>query len=262
MHPMLNIAIRAARAAGNVIIRHFGRAEELTVISKERNDFVSEVDRTAENEIIRIIKRAYPQHAFICEESGKQGNNEYEWIIDPLDGTTNFLHGFPQFAVSIALQKRGIPEVAVVYDPMLQDLFTAARGSGAFLNDKRIRTSIRHSLEGALLATGFPFRENQKIDTYLKTLKPLMLETAGIRRAGSAALDLAYVACGRCDGFWEFGLKSWDMAAGVLLVKEAGGFITDPQGKDQYMQTGDIVCAAPKVHPPLLHIIQQAMTGN
>lgn len=257
---MLTIAIRAARAAGNIIIRHFGRADELIVDSKRRNDFVSEVDRNAEHEIIRIIKRAYPKHAFLAEESGRLGkHDEYEWIIDPLDGTTNFLHNFPQFAVSIALHKKGTPEIAVIYDPILQDLFTAVRGGGAFLNDKRIRVSNRRTLEGALLATGFPFSENEKIDQYLLTLKPFMMEAAGIRRAGSAALDLAYVACGRCDGFWEFGLNSWDIAAGDLLVKEAGGFISDLKGGNQYLKTGDIICANPKLHPQMLEVISKAI---
>lgn len=253
---MLNIAIRAARAAGNIIIRYYGRTDELTINSKRHNDFVSEVDRNAEHEIIKIIKRAYPKHAFLAEEAGKLGeNDEYEWIIDPLDGTTNFLHNFPQFCVSIALHKKGIPEIAVIYNPVSQELYTAVRGGGAFLNEKRIRVSNRRSMEGALLATGFPFGENHKIDLYLQTLKPFMQQAAGVRRTGSAALDLAYVACGRCDGFWEFGLHSWDMAAGALLVKEAGGFISDLNGNDHYLQTGNIICANPKLHAQMLEII-------
>jgi len=241
MNPMLNIAIRAARAAGDVIIRQIDHVQDLPVIKKSRNDFVTEVDKHAEMAIIDTLRNAYPDHAFLAEESGQQGDSPYLWIIDPLDGTTNYLHGFPQYAVSIALQHKGELVQAVVYDPLRQELFTASRGEGAMLNNRRIRVSKQKSLEGALLGTGFPFKEQERLDEYLDSFKALFPMTAGIRRAGAASLDLAYVACGRLDGFWEFGLKPWDIAAGVLLIKEAGGMINDFYGGDEYMDTGDIV---------------------
>jgi myo-inositol-1(or 4)-monophosphatase len=230
MQPMLNIAIKAARAAGQVIVRHVGRLDTLTVQHKQPNDFVSEVDHLAEREIIRVIQRAYPDHAILAEESGLQAGSEYQWIIDPLDGTTNFLHDFPHFAVSIALRHRGRLEQAVVYDPVKEELFAASRGAGATLNNRRIRVTTLRDLNGALLGTGIPFREDQDLDSYLKGLRLMLPGTAGVRRAGSAALDLAYVAAGRLDGFWEYGLHVWDMAAGVLLVQEAGGLVGDPRG--------------------------------
>jgi len=223
MHPMLNIAVRAARSAGNVIIRNIDRLDSIAVQTKDRNDFVSEVDRQAEQEIIGVLRKAYPDHAILAEESGEQAGNDYQWIIDPLDGTTNFLHGFPQYAVSIALRHKGRLEQGVVYDPVRQELFTATRGGGAMLNERRIRVSSRRTLEGALLGTGFPFKSQQHLESYLQMFRVLFPQTAGIRRAGSAALDLAYVAAGRFDGFWEIGLSVWDMAAGVLLIQEAGG---------------------------------------
>ena len=200
MHPMLNIAVKAARAAGNIIARHVDRIDTLDIRTKERNDFVSEVDHMAEQEIIRVIRRAYPSHGFLAEESGSSGNSdEFTWIIDPLDGTTNFLYGFPQFAVSIALKHGDHIEQGVVYDPVKQELFTATRGGGAMLNNRRIRVTQRTGLEGALLGTGIPFRPHQNLDRYLETMKALLPGTAGVRRAGSAALDLAYVAAGRLD---------------------------------------------------------------
>lgn len=257
MHPMLNIATRAARNAGNIITRYMGRIDSLTVSSKQRNDFVSEVDRGAEQEIISVLRKAYPDHAILAEESGAhEGNEEYQWVIDPLDGTTNFLHGFPQFAVSIALKHRGRLDQAVVYDPVSQDLFTASRGNGAQLNGHRIRVTPQKSLEGALLGTGFPFRDQHYLEAYLGMFRALFRDTAGIRRAGSAALDLAYVACGRLDGFWEIGLSEWDMAAGVLLIKEAGGIVTDFGGADAYLKTGNIIAGTPKVHHAILREIQ------
>ncbi len=207
MHPMLNIAIRAARAAGNTIIRQIEHVQDLPVNVKGRNDFVTEVDNQAEAIIIETILKSFPDHAILAEESGTQGNSDYVWIIDPLDGTTNYLHGFPQYAVSIALQYKEILEQAVVYDPLKQELFTASRGEGAHLNDRRIRVSQQTSLEGALLGTGFPFKEQDRFEEFLKIFKTLFPMTAGIRRAGAASLDLAYVACGRLDGFWEFGLN-------------------------------------------------------
>ena len=207
---MLNIAARAARTAGDIIVRHMDRVQGLEVTAKGYNDFVTEVDRQAEDAIIRTIHKAYPHHGILAEESGRQGDDAYQWIIDPLDGTTNYLHGFPQFAVSIALMHKGVLEQGVVYDPLRQELFTATRGSGALLNDRRIRVSRQTKLEGALLGTGFPFKDQKRLEVYLATFKSLFPTTSGIRRAGSAALDLAYVACGRFDGFWEFGLREWE----------------------------------------------------
>ena len=241
MHPMLNIAIRAARRAGSIISRSVEHVDALKITSKARNDFVTDVDRLAEQEIIEVIRKAYPDHAILAEESGRTQGNDYQWIIDPLDGTTNFLHGFPQFAVSIALEEKGRLEVAVVYDPIREELFTAARGSGAQLNDRRIRVTKRDGLEGALLGTGFPFRMHEHMDSYLATFKALFPHIADVRRPGSAALDLAYVAAGRLDGFWEIGLNSWDMAAGALLIQEAGGSVCDFKGGKDYLNNGNII---------------------
>ena len=253
MNPMLNIAIRAARAAGDVIIRQIDHVQDLPVVKKSRNDFVTEVDKHAEMVIIETLRKSYPDHAILAEESGSQGDSPYVWIIDPLDGTTNYLHGFPQYAVSIALQYQEELLQAVIYDPLRQELFTASRGEGAMLNNKRIRVSKQKYLEGALLGTGFPFKEQERLDEYLGSFRTLFPMTAGIRRAGAAALDIAYVACGRLDGFWELGLKSWDMAAGALLVKEAGGMISDFDGKDTYLTKGDIVAANPEIHEQMLN---------
>jgi myo-inositol-1(or 4)-monophosphatase len=252
VHALLNIAVRAARRAGEVIVRSLNHLDSLTVTSKSRNDFVSEVDTQAEAEIIGIIRKFYPDHAFLAEESGQSGDNDTVWIIDPLDGTTNFLHQNPVFAVSIACQQRGRLEHAVVYDPMRQELFTASRGGGAHLDNRRIRVSKQRGLEGALIATGFPYRANIRyIDPYLAMLKIAMEKTAGIRRPGSAALDLAYVAAGRVDAFWEFGLAPWDTAAGTLLIQEAGGRISTLGGAE-YKQEGHVLAGTPLVYSALL----------
>jgi len=257
---MMNIAVRAARSAGNIIIQNMDKVDQLSVQVKDRNDFVSEVDRQAEQAIIYVLRKAYPDHAILAEESGAQQGDSYQWIIDPLDGTTNFLHGFPQFAVSIALRHKGRLEQAVVYDPLRQELFTATRGSGALMNDRRIRVSKRITLEGALLGTGFPFKAQQHLDTYLEMFRSLFPESAGIRRAGSAALDLAYVASGRLDGFWEIGLNIWDMAAGVLLIQEAGGLSGDLTGGHDYLDTGNIVAGNPKLFAAILKNIRPYVT--
>lgn len=264
MHPMLNIAVRAARNAGDIIVRHMNHIDLLTIKSKERNDFVSEVDRQAENEIIAVIRKAYPHHSVLAEESGrKQGKeDDFQWIIDPLDGTTNFLHGFPQFAVSIALQHKGRLEQAVIYDPISQELYTASRGNGAYLDNRRIRVSKQKELEGALLGTGFPYKDQQYLDAYLAMLKALIQDTSGIRRPGSAALDLAYVAAGRLDGFWEIGLNAWDIAAGVLLVHEAGGLVGDFAGGHDYMKSGNIIAATPKLLPAILKKIRPHLVDD
>ena len=262
MHPMLNIAVRAALGAGNVIIRNLGKLDALTVHSKSRNDFVSEVDTQAEREIINILRRAYPDHGILAEESGHHDGDEFQWIIDPLDGTTNFLHGFPQFAVSIALRQKGRLEQGVIYDPLRQELFTATRGAGAQMNDRRIRVTNRKSLEGSLLGTGFPFKSQQHLDTYLAMFRALFPETAGIRRAGSAALDLAYVASGRLDGFWEIGLNIWDMAAGVLLIQEAGGLSGDFSGGHDFLENGNLVAGNPKLFAEILKTIHPFVTDE
>lgn len=254
-HPMLNIGIRAARRAGDLISRSMNRLHQLEVRSKDRNDFVTEVDLRAEKEIIETIRMSYPAHGFLAEESGRSGNDEYVWIIDPLDGTTNFIHGFPQFAVSLALQVRGRMECAVVYDPTRQELFTAARGHGAMLDDRRIRVSKQVGLEGALIGTGFPYRSNlQWLEAYMAMLREMTQQAAGIRRPGSAALDLAYVAAGRLDGFWEFGLAPWDTAAGTLLITEAGGLVGTFTG-GEYDQQGHIVAGSPKCYTALLEVL-------
>lgn len=257
MHPMLNIAVRAARAGGTIIHRSMDKVDNLTVTTKAANDFVSDVDRQAEQVIIETIQKAYPDHSIKAEENGElQGNPDFQWIIDPLDGTTNFLHGFPQFAVSIAFKQNGRLSQGVVFNPVNQELFTASRGEGAMLNDRRIRISSQKGLEGALLGTGFPFKDQQHLDTYLNTFKALFPMTAGIRRPGSAALDLAFVAAGRLDGFWEIGLNEWDMAAGALLVKEAGGLVGDFGGGDDYLKTGNVVAGSPKVFKEILQNIK------
>ena len=246
-HPLLHIAIRAARQAGNVIARNIDRFDAFTVAEKAANDFVTEIDRAAERRIIDCIRKSYPDHAFLAEESGAHGHNDFEWVIDPLDGTANFVHGFPHVAVSIAVRRRGRLEHAVVFDPLRQELFTASRGSGARLDDRRIRVAARSSLKGALLGSGFTFRELDRLDPWLAALKALISASAQIRRSGSAALDLAYVAAGRLDGFWQSGLAPWDVAAGALLVREAGGIVVEPDGGDDYLRSGAVVAANPKV---------------
>ena len=255
MHALLNIAVRAARRAGELIVRSLTRIEGVQVSTKGRNDFVTEVDHAAEREIIATVRRSYPDHAFLAEESGASGSSDTVWIVDPLDGTTNFLHGFPVFAVSIACQQRGRLEHAVVYDPMRQELFTASRGAGAQLDNRRIRVSRQQGLDGALVATGFPYRANLRyIDAYLAMLKTVMGVTSGIRRPGAAALDLAYVAAGRVDAFWEIGLNAWDTAAGTLLIQEAGGLIGTLIG-GEYKQRGNVVAGTPKVFSALIEAL-------
>ena len=256
MQPLLNIAISAARRAGNAIVRHLDQLHRIEISSKGRNDFVTEVDRLAEAEIIETIRRTHPDHAFLAEESGEIGQSDFVWIIDPLDGTTNFMHGFPVFAVSIALARRGRLEQAVVYDPMRQELYTASRGDGAQLDGRRIRVGSRAGLDGALIGTGFPYHTNAEwMDDYLAMLKSVSERTAGVRRPGAAALDLAYVAAGRLDGFWELGLKPWDIAAGELLIREAGGMVSDINGGEEHRKTGHVVAGSPKVFRELVRVL-------
>ena len=262
MQPMLNIAVRAARRAGDLIVRNLDRVSTLNVQAKGRNDFVSEIDQMAERDIMETVRRVHPDHGFLCEESGRSGGGDVTWIIDPLDGTTNFLHGFPQFAVSIAVEVRGRLEHAVVYDPMRQELFTASRGYGAQLDGRRIRVSKQLVLDGALVGTGFPYRENVRwLDPYMAMLRSVMQETAGIRRPGAASLDLAYVAAGRIDGFWEIGLSAWDTAAGTLLITEAGGRIGTLTGQP-YQQGGHVIAGTPKVFDALVECIRPHVPPN
>lgn len=260
MHPMLNIAIRAARNAGGLIQRHSEKVGQLTIERKSNNDFTSEVDHIAEQEIIQVINYAYPDHAILAEESGKHPGNHYTWVIDPLDGTTNFLHGYPQYSVSIALKNKGKTEVGVVYDPLRDELFTAEKGGGAMLNNRRIRVGKQINLNTALIGTGFPFKYPQHLEAYIDMFRTLTPATAGIRRAGSAALDLAYLAAGRLDGFWEIGLKEWDMAAGILLVQEAGGVVTDFSFNEDYVKSGNIICGNMKMHQSIYKAIEPHVT--
>lgn len=261
MHPMLINAVKAAREAGRIINKASNDVGALTVQSKDFNDFVSEVDRGAEQAIIDTLKYAYPDHGFLGEESGNT-NQESEniWIIDPLDGTTNFLHNFPQYCVSIALQQKGVLTQAVIYDPVRNDLFTATKGRGAFLNDKRIRVANRSKLQTALISTGFPFKDFTHLDTYMAMLQDMIKSTSGIRRPGSAALDLAYVAAGYTDGFFELNLSAWDIAAGGLLVQEAGGIVGDFEGNESWLTTGNIVAANPKVFSQMLQVLSPHLT--
>lgn len=260
MQPMLNIAVRAARSAGEIILRSADKASHLAVDSKGKNDFATEIDRLAEKEIISIIKAAYPEHSILAEESGEHAGNDFVWVIDPLDGTTNFIHGFPQYAVSIALKYKGRIEIGVVYDPLREELFTAKRGGGAMLNNRRLRVTGLTSMKGALIGTGFPFKVPQHLDAYLNMFRAITIDSAGIRRAGSAALDLAYLAAGRLDAFWEIELKEWDMAAGILLVKEAGGVATDFSFKDNYLASGNLIAGSPRMHQLMYQLIEPHVT--
>ncbi len=260
MHPMLNTAVKAARDAAEIIQFGARNLDRLSIDSKGPGDFVTEIDRKAEETIVDTLLGAYPNHGIIAEEgSGNtRGNSQSDhiWIIDPLDGTTNFLHGLPTYCVSIALQVEGKLTQAVIYDPNRNDLFTSSRGAGAFMNNRRMRVSKTLKLRDALIGTGFPFRDGAAFDEYLAQLGRLMPKTAGLRRPGSAALDLAYVAAGFYDGFWEMKLNQWDMAAGALLIMEAGGLVTDIDGEDSYMDSGSIVAGTPKIFPELLKTLQ------
>ena len=262
MHPTLNIAVKAARRAGSIITRASEDIGSLTINDKGFNDFVSEVDLASEKEIIRVLKTAYPDHAFLGEESGLTHQADNIWIIDPLDGTTNFLHGFPQYCISIALEQKGEITQAVIYDPNRNDLFTATKGQGAYLNQRRIRVSNKSKLKDSILGTGFPFRDFQHLPVYLKIFEEVVRGTSGIRRPGSAALDLAYVAAGWFDGFFEINLSKWDIAAGGLLVTEAGGVVSDFSEEEGWIESGNIVATTPKIYEPLIKIIQSHITDN
>lgn len=228
--PAVNVMVKAARAGGNILLRHMHRLDALNVVEKDRMDYASEVDGLAEAEIVKELRRAHPGYAILGEEGGAQGQGRFTWVIDPLDGTSNYLHGFPHWCVSIALVEGGEPVHGVVFDPLRNELFTASRGSGAVLNDRRIRVSERKDLAGAMLITGFPPRERPRAPAQLECVRELLRDAEDVRRTGSAALDLAYVACGRADGYFEAGVQPWDIAAGALLVREAGGRICDFRG--------------------------------
>jgi myo-inositol-1(or 4)-monophosphatase len=258
LHPMLNVAVKAARAAGAIINRAALDVEAVRVSQKQVNDFVTEVDHASENAVIETLLGAYPQHAIWAEESGKQHGtqgSDHVWIIDPLDGTTNFIHGFPVYCVSIALAVKGRVEQAVVYDPTRNDLFTATRGRGAYLNERRIRVSKRTDLRQSLISTGFPFRPGDNFNNYLRMMAEVMTRTAGLRRPGAAALDLAYVAAGYTDGFFEMGLSPWDVAAGSLLVTEAGGLIGNFTGESDFLEQKECVAGNPRIYGQLVAIL-------
>ena len=258
MEPMINIALRAARKAGENIVRASDDLHRFEVVAKGVNNFVTEVDINAEQEIIYHLQKAYPDHAILGEESGFTGSEDapYRWIIDPLDGTTNFVRGIPHYAVSIACLFKGVLEHAVIVDPVRREEFIASRGRGAQLNGHRIRVSNRAGLDGALLGTGIPFKDHcdDKLAPYCKSVEVLASQCAGIRRAGAASLDLAYVAAGRLDAFWEIGLAPWDIAAGVLLVREAGGLVADMDASDNFLESGNIVCGNPKCFKAVLQV--------
>ena len=263
MHPLVNIAMSAARQAGDLALRYSEQLDRIKITEKKANDFCSEVDVKAEQIIIQTIRKHYPSHGIMAEESGMhEGSDETVWIIDPLDGTSNYLHGFPFYSVSIAVQHKKRIEHGVIYDPIRKEFFTASRGGGAQLNDTRIRISKQTQLSKALLGTGFPFRNKELCERHFATFQSLFGQCSGVRRAGSAALDLAYVAAGRLDGFWEFGLRPWDIAAGSLLIKEAGGLVGDISGGEQYMKTGNIVAGNPKLFKSLLQTIGPALKSS
>jgi len=263
MHPTLNIAIKAARRAGQIISRASRDLGQIKVTTKQQSDYVTEIDKAAEDEIIRTIREVYPSHSILAEESGASGDeSEFQWIIDPLDGTTNFIHGFPQYAISIGVAHKGVMTHGVVFDPNRNELFTASKGSGAYLNDTRIRVSKSSRMDEALIGTGFPYRVFDHIDTYIAIFRELTQKTAGQRRPGAASLDLAYVASGRLDAFWEFGLSPWDMAAGTLLITEAGGLASDLSGENDYLSTGNLICGSPKIFGQLLQIISPHLSAK
>jgi myo-inositol-1(or 4)-monophosphatase len=262
MHAMQNVAVMAARRGGDSLIRNLVKLEKLKVEKKGRNDFVSEADVAAEQAVISVIHKHYPDHAILAEESGASGDSDYVWIIDPLDGTTNYLHGFPVFCVSIALAHKGRVEHAAVYDPLRQEIFSASRGQGALLDGRRIRVSGRKDLERSLIGTGFPYRSsNESVEHYMKMLAKAMERSAGIRRPGAAALDLCYVAAGRLDAFWETGLMPWDLAAGTLLIREAGGIVSALDGAENFMDTGHVLCGTPKIYSSLAKLFAEDIKG-
>ena len=262
MDPLVNVGIKAVRRAGSLMVRYLDRLEQLSVEKKGRRDFVSEIDRTAEEQIIETIHEMYPTHRILAEESGNSqsskgaSDDEFEWIIDPLDGTTNYLHGHPQFCISLGIRRKGVMQHAVIFDPLRDEIFTATRNKGAQLDNKRIRVSGKGAMNEALIATGFPLRTMVGIDTSMKVLRSILPKVSDVKMNGSAALDLAYVACGRIDGYWEPGLQPWDIAAGSLLVREAGGLVSDFNGNQEFMESGNIVAANQRMFNELLATVK------
>jgi len=258
MQALLNTAIKAARDAAGVVMRYSRRVHQLDVRSKSRNELVTQVDVMAEELIVTNIRERYPDHAILGEEGGQQGDGDTVWIIDPLDGTTNYLNGFPMFAISIGVQVKGRMAVGVVYDPNREELFTAIRGGGAMLDDRKLRMDPKKSLEGALIGTGFPYRMNDRwMEQYLNQFRAVMQVAGDVRRPGSAALDLCYLAAGRLDGFWEFGLQPWDIAAGSLIVREAGGIISSITDDGDFMETGNLIAGPLKLHGELEKLLKE-----
>ena len=256
MHPMLNVAVKAARRAATIINRASLNLERLQIDRKQHNDFVTEVDKAAEEAIIEILSEAYPNHGFLAEESGELLNNsDHIWIIDPLDGTTNFIHGFPQYAISIALSVNGVLQQAVIYDPNRDELFSASKGGGAYVDRRRLRVADQIKLENALIGTGFPYRQDQDVDQYLKIFADMTRQCAGLRRPGAASLDLAYVAAGRYDGFFESELKPWDMAAGALIITEAGGLVGNYRGEEGFLESGEIMAGNPRIFAQMAQVL-------
>lgn len=258
-HPLITIATEAARSASKIILRYMDHMERIEITEKNVNEVVTEVDMLSEEIIIEHIQNAYPDHSILAEERGLIEGNQYCWIIDPLDGTTNYVHSIPHFAISIAVKNGDKMEIGLVYDPIRNELFTAAHGQGAHLNNRRIRVSDCKKMENAVIGTGFPYKKKQHIKPYLKAFESIFLSASGLRRAGAAALDLAYVAAGRLDGFWETSLKEWDMAAGTLLIQEAGGMLSDFQGEDNYLYTGNIIAGNPKMYKSLLELVKTSL---
>lgn len=256
MHPMLNIAVQAARQASKILLRFMDHLDSLEISLKARNDIVTEVDRLSEREIINVIRKVFPDHAILAEEGGFIQGNEFCWIIDPLDGTSNYVRGYPHFSISIAVKRNQVYEAGVVLDPIRHELFMAARGQGAQFNDHRIRVNTSRKLENSIIGTGFSRRDVSNLKPQLNIVNALLPQVGDIRRSGSPALDLAYVASGRLDGFWEASLKEWDIAAGALLVQEAGGVVGDFNGENQFAESGNIVAANSKIFKELLHIIE------
>ncbi len=254
----LEVAIQAALAAGKIQMASYGQLKTSEIHFKSRNDFVTKVDKTCETRIIDIIGKNFPGHGYLAEESGKTSGSGTYWIIDPLDGTSNYVHQFPMFSVSIGVYSQGLLQAGVVYDPLHHEMFTAEKGKGAYLNNKRIRVSKTPVLADALMATGIPFRARNRWNQYMRSFNDISLGSAGLRRGGSAALDLAYVACGRFDGFWEIDLSPWDIAAGALLIQEAGGRITDMWGSSKYLQNGDILASNAVTHNELQKLTSEA----
>ena len=256
MHPMLNVAVKAARRAATIINRASLNLERLQIDRKQHNDFVTEVDKAAEEAIIETLSEAYPNHGFLAEESGELLNNsDHIWIIDPLDGTTNFIHGFPQYAISIALSVNGVLQQAVIYDPNRDELFSASKGAGAYVDRRRLRVASQIKLEKALIGTGFPYRQDQDVDQYLKIFAEMTRQCAGLRRPGAASLDLAYVAAGRYDGFFESELKPWDMAAGALIITEAGGLVGNYRGEEGFLESGEIMAGNPRIFAQMAQVL-------